>query len=424
MTTLRVQPAKRIVGAIRPPSDKSLTHRAMIFGALATSPSRVKFPLLGADCVATLRCLMQMGLDVEADGEQLILKPARLRSPEEELDCGNSGTTMRLLSGVIASQPGLAATLVGDHSLSKRPMGRIAEPLRLMGAEIEGDRPPLTVSGRSLKGIDYISPVASAQIKSSVLLAGLSADGVTSVTEPSLSRDHTERMLTALGVPLSREGLKTSVERAQFEGFEFEVPADISSAAFWMVAAASLANSELVVCDLGVNPSRTGILNAFLQSDIMVDRENERDSLGEPVADLVLRDCKAISPFFLDGDLIPRLIDEIPVLAVMATQCQGTSEIRGAAELRVKESDRIAKTAEFLNAMGAHVETLDDGMIIRGPTPLVGGTIDAEGDHRIAMAAAIAGLAATSGETIIHGADSIATSYPDFEKHMELLVVR
>lgn len=395
-----------------------------MLGAIAKTPSVIGTPLLGEDCVATLRSLMQMGLEVEAEGDSLRLTPSLLTSPNGVIDCGNSGTTMRLLTGILASIPGLEATLIGDASLSRRPMKRVTFPLRQMGAEISGDFPPLTLSGRQLKGIRYESPVASAQVKSSVLLAGLRAEGKTTVIETSLSRDHTERMLTALGVALEREGLSVSVTPQEFDGFTFCVPSDISSAAFWMVAAAALPGSDLVLYDVGVNPSRTGIFNALLQTDVMPMKVNEREELGEPVANIVIEGSQADQPFHLNAELIPRLIDEIPVLAVLATQCHGVSEIRDAAELRVKESDRITKTADFLNAMGAKVTPLEDGLIIEGPTPLHGGTLDAEGDHRIAMSAAIAGLIARSGETVIHGADSIATSYPDFQKHMEEIVVR
>lgn len=422
---LRIVRPASLFGEIRPPSDKSLTHRAFMFGAIASEPSVVRDPLRGEDCLSTLRCLEAMGLRAEWLGENEVrLVPAlEWTPPGGPLDCGNSGTTMRLLSGLIASRP-LDVVMSGDPSLSRRPMKRIAEPLRLMGATIEGDTPPLHVVGRDdLTGIDYVSPVASAQVKSCVLLAGLRATGPSSVTEPALSRDHTERMLAAMGAELDRAGLQVSISPSRkLAGFNFSVPADISSAAFWMVAAAIVPGAQITLCDVNTNPTRTGILDVFAQAGIPVVVDHERTSLGEPLADLEVRAMDVGMPFAIDGDLVPRLIDEIPVLAVLATQLDGISRIRGARELRVKESDRIETVATALRAMGAKVETYDDGMDIEGPTPLHGATIEANHDHRIAMAFAIAGLIA-DGETRIEGSETIATSYPEFETHLSRLAV-
>ncbi len=450
---LVVEPKKCVKGEFRPPSDKSLTHRAYMLGAAAESDSLIKMPLAGEDCQATLSCLAQMGMQYTWAGPTDVrLHPIReWMQPAAPLDCGNSGTTMRLLSGLVASRH-LDVQMIGDSSLSKRPMKRIAEPLRLMGAIVEGDTPPLRIKGASLRGIDYVSPVASAQIKSCTLLAGLLAEGETWVTEPSLSRDHTERMFTALGVPIRRGILLDNLGVEQFEedidfdsqerlsavddelipigwrcgitggvrfdGFEFSVPGDISSAAFFMVAAAILPNSRLEILDLSVNPTRTGIIDVFHQVGVPCMMEEERLEMGEPVANLLVA-CpfERRRPFEISGALVPRLIDEIPILAVLATQCHGESTIRDARELRVKESDRIELVANGLRAMGAEVETFEDGMSIRGPVQLKGARIDANHDHRIAMAFAIAGLAA-EGQTIIEGAEAIFTSFPNFENDL------
>lgn len=407
------------------PSDKSLTHRAYMFGAMANSSSIVRHPLRGEDCESTLHCLMQMGLQSEwiSDYEVRLLPAQEWTQPADFLDCGNSGTTMRLMSGLVASR-NLDVTLIGDASLSRRPMRRIAEPLRIMGANIEGDTPPLHIVGSdNLQAIDYHSPVASAQIKSCVLLAGLGAKGTTRVTEPSKTRDHTERMLRSMGIEVVEEGLSVSVRGGQSgHGIDFTVPADISSAAFFMVAGAIVPEASVRLWDVGVNPTRTGILDVFDQVRVPYFVENEREEAGEPVGDIEVRTVDVGMPFEISGDLVPRLIDEIPILAVLATQLDGTSRIRDARELRVKESDRIELVASALRAMGAEVTTYDDGMDISGPTPLTGTLVEAHGDHRIAMAFAIAGLIA-EGTTTIRGAEAIATSYPDFEKHLWSLCV-
>jgi 3-phosphoshikimate 1-carboxyvinyltransferase len=421
---LTINPVKSLAGTMRPPSDKSLTHRAYMFASFATTESIVRNPLRGEDCENTLRAMIHLGLRHEMLGpEEFRLIPTQeWMQPNTPIDCGNSGTTMRLLAGLVASRP-LNVTFVGDASLSKRPMGRVATPLRLMGAEIEGDRAPLTIRGSKLQGIDYISPVASAQVKSCTLLAGLRAEGTTSVSEPSLSRDHTERMLKAMGYRLDSDGLKVCVEGGQEgHGFEFNVPGDISSAAFFIVAAAILQNSRLEVKELSVNPTRTGILDVLTQCQIPFFVTDVREELGEPVASLVVHTANLLVPFTIEGELVPRLIDEIPVLAVLATQCQGTSIIRNANELRVKESDRIELVANGLREMGANVETFEDGMAITGPTKLTAIKVDAHGDHRIAMAFAIAGLIA-EGTTEVDGADSIATSFPAFESELSRLCI-
>ncbi|HVT13599.1 MAG TPA: 3-phosphoshikimate 1-carboxyvinyltransferase [Fimbriimonadaceae bacterium] len=421
---LRIEPVRNLRGTFRPPSDKSLTHRAYMFGAIASSESAVRKPLEGEDCESTLRCLRQLGLEVERAGSEIRLRPApEWTQPADVLDCGNSGTTMRLLSGLLASRP-LDTTLVGDASLSKRPMKRIAEPLRRMGARVEGDTPPLHIVGGPVEAITYESPVASAQVKSAILLAGLQARGRTVVMEPHLSRDHTERMLSALGVPISQSSNShffAAVEGpAQPIGFEFLVPGDISGAAFFLVATALLPGSEVDFHELGINPSRTGILDVLTMTGAEPRLIREWNELGEPVADISMESCRHLKSFEISGGLVPRLIDEIPVLAVLATQCDGTTLIRDAGELRVKECDRLEAMSSGLRAMGAQIETFDDGMAITGPTPLKATRIDAQLDHRIAMSFAIAGLIA-EGTTEIEGAEAIATSFPQFESELKRL---
>jgi 3-phosphoshikimate 1-carboxyvinyltransferase len=370
----------------------------------------------------------QLGLRHEwlGDTEVRLIPSPEWTQPASPLDCGNSGTTIRILSGLLAARP-LDCTLVGDASLSKRPMGRIAAPLRQMGAEVEGDTPPIRIRGGDLHGIEYASPVPSAQVKSCCLLAGLRADGPTTVTEPSLSRDHTERMLQAMGATVVRDAgaARPSVTiqpTNDLRPFEFTVPADISSAAFFMVAAAILPQARLVLRDLSVNPTRTGIFDVLAQARVPFEIGAEREELGEPVADAIVGWAREPQPFTIEGALVPRLIDEIPVLAVLATQCLGVTTIRDAREMRIKETDRIEVVASGLRRMGASVETFEDGMSISGPTPLTGTTIDAQGDHRIAMAFAIAGLIAR-GTTEIDGAETIATSYPNFESDLMRLTL-
>ncbi len=419
---LTVPQGKTLRGELQVPSDKSLTHRALMFGAVATGESIVRSPLRGEDCMSTLRCLNQLGLRHEwIESETLRLIPtAEWTQPKSDLDCGNSGTTMRLLAGLVASRP-INVRMTGDHSLSRRPMKRIAEPLRLMGATFDGESPPLTIQGAQLTAIEYHSPVASAQIKSCILLAGLRATGKTILHEPSPSRDHTERMLTALGVHLNTEN-GISMEGGQsLSPFTFTVPGDISSAAFAMVGTAIQPGSEVTFRRLGMNPSRTGILDVFTRAGIPWEASNSRLELGEPVADVIVTASGHIKPFVIEGAMVPRLIDEIPVLALLATQAEGRTVIRDAKELRVKESDRIAIVAEALTRMGAKIEATEDGFIIDGPTRLTGTTVNSDGDHRIAMTFTVAGLIA-DGSTEILGAESILTSYPNFESDLRGLL--
>ena len=430
--TLEVERSGPLTGTLRPPSDKSLTHRAYIFALLAkTGSSRVFNPLVAQDTDCTRKIIEHLGAKLQhfppplragegQGGGILVSPPPRLLQPQNDLDCGNSGTTMRLIAGVLASEPGLRAVLVGDESLSKRPMNRIVEPLALMGADVKGDTAPLAILGKSLRGIAYSSPVASAQIKSCILLAGLRAAGRTILTEPTKSRDHTERMLAALGVRLAVDENSVEIEGGQtWNAFEFDVPADISSAAFFLCAAAAIDGSQVTLTQVGTNPTRTGVLDVLKQVGANVSEEIKPDQMGEPVSDITVQ-ANDKRPFEVSGALVPRLIDEVPVLAVLATQCEGTSKIRDAKELRVKESDRIETVAKNLRSMGATVQTYEDGLDVTGPTPLTATTVDAMHDHRIAMAFAIAGLLAT-GTTRVQNADSVLTSYPDFESHLRHL---
>lgn len=416
----------KLAGQIQTPSDKSLTHRAVIFAALARpgSTTTIRQPLTGEDCVRTADILGQVGVieTVRSPGLWTINVKGQWNSPAAPLDCGNSGTTMRLLAGVFASQPDLRVRLDGDTSLRRRPMRRVAEPLRLMGARILSDVVPLEINGQKLHGISYNPPVASAQVKSCLLLAGLRSEGTTTISEPVVTRDHTERMLRALGVPCQTGPLVSIEGGADWPGFDFHVPGDISSAAFWIVATAIAGRGEVNLPGIGINPTRTGILEVAGQAGIPVRLQSESHALGEPVADLIVEPPAALKPFQIRGDLVPRLVDEIPILAVLATQCDGETIIRDAADLRVKESDRLRAMASGLAAMGANIEETDDGLIVRGPTKLTGTVIEASGDHRIAMSFAIAGLIA-DGTTEIVGTETIATSYPNFETDLHDLIV-
>jgi 3-phosphoshikimate 1-carboxyvinyltransferase len=424
MKKLLIDSTKGLKGNIPIPGDKSISHRAVMIGAIARGETIVNNFLPSADCLATIDCFSRMGIEIE-HGTQIIIKGKGIKgliAPKGDLYVGNSGTTIRLLSGIIAGQD-FEVIINGDASIQKRPMGRIANPLRMMGASIEGRivnneiYAPLKIFGGKLGTINYELPVASAQVKSAVLFAGLFANGQTSVIEKIGSRDHTERMLDHFGAAISRNGLKTTVTGGvEFEGAEVEVPGDISSAAFFLIAGAIVPNSELRLLNVGVNASRTGIIDVLHRMGAQLEVENERNMSGEPRAELLIKSSllKAIK---LDGDIIPRIIDEIPIIAVAATQAEGVTEIRGAKELRIKESDRIKTVASELRKFGAKVEELEDGLKIYGPTKLKGATINSYGDHRIAMAMAVAGLIA-EGKTVIEDTECIETSFPGFERSL------
>lgn len=395
-----------------------------MLGAIAQGETTIEGLLLGEDPRSTAKCFSLLGAKVsELNAERVTVTGVgigELQEPVEVLDAGNSGTTMRLMLGILASHPGRFYAVTGDSSLRSRPMSRVIKPLQQMGAQIWGRNgnslAPLAILGQQLKGIHYHSPIASAQVKSCILLAGLMAEGETTVTEPALSRDHSERMLRAFGAKLTVDPETCSVTvtgGSQLQGQNVIVPGDISSAAFWLVAGAIVPGSELVVENVGVNPTRTGILEALEMMGADIELQNQREAAGEPVADILVRYSSELRGCTIAGDLIPRLIDEIPILAVAAAFASGTTIIRDAAELRVKESDRLAVTAAELNRMGAQISELPDGLEITGGTPLTGADVDSYTDHRIAMSLAIAALNAT-GITNIHRAEAAAISYPDF----------
>ena len=410
-------------GQVKVPGDKSISHRALMLGAIAQGETSIQGLLLGEDPRSTANCLRAMGVEIsELNSEKVVVKGiglGQLKEPEDVLDAGNSGTTIRLMLGLLASHPNRYFTVVGDSSLRTRPMSRVINPLQQMGAKIWGRNnntlAPLAVKGQKLRPLHYHSPIASAQVKSCILLAGLMADGQTTVTEPALSRDHSERMLQAFGAELSIDPETCSVTitgPAHLQGKTIIVPGDISSAAFWLVAGAIVPDSNLQIKNVGINPTRTGILDALFLMEADIGLENQRLVAGEPVADISVRHS-SLKACQIAGDLIPRLIDEIPILAVAAVFAQGTTVIRDAAELRVKESDRLTVIATQLNRMGAKVTELPDGLEITGRTPLVGTEVDSCNDHRIAMSLAIAALNA-SGTTTISRAEAAAISYPDF----------
>lgn len=410
-------------GRIRVPGDKSISHRSLMLGALAEGETIIYGLLLGEDPRSTAECFRAMGATIsELNAEEVRVEGiglGNLQEPEDVLNTGNSGTTTRLMLGILASHPGKFFTVTGDRSIRSRPMSRVVKPLQQMGAQIWGRNEnalaPLAIKGQALKPIHYHSPIASAQVKSCILLAGLMTEGQTTVTEPALSRDHSERMLRAFGAELSIDPETHSVTitgQARLKGQTVIVPGDISSAAFWLVAGAIVPGSDLMIENVGVNPTRTGVLEALAQMGADITLENQRQVAGEPVADLRVRHSK-LKACTIAGDLIPRLIDEIPILAVAATFAEGTTVIRDAEELRVKESDRITITATQLNLMGASITELPDGMEIVGGKSLIGAEVDSHTDHRIAMSLAIAALNAT-GTTTIHGAEAAAISYPNF----------
>lgn len=423
---LTMSKANRLSGTCRVPGDKSISHRAVMLAGISQGITRIKGFLNGEDCLSTLSCFQQMGVQVETTQQEMIITGKGLHGLEEPadvLDAGNSGTTMRLLSGILSGQS-FMSVMTGDSSLRNRPMDRIAVPLRQMGATIDGResgrKAPLVIRGGELKAIHYQMPVASAQVKSAVLLAGLYADGVTSVTEIRPSRDHTERMLTAFGASVESNGLIRTIQPSHLTGGDVEVPGDISSAAFIMVAAACIPGSEVTLKAVGLNPTRAGIITVLRQMGAEIETTNLRETGGEPIGDIEIRGSM-LKGIQIGEELIPSLIDEIPVIAVAAACADGETRITGARELRVKETDRISAMAEELSNVGVQVETLEDGMVIQGPQKIKGGRTKSHGDHRIAMAMAVAGLVADE-PVQIDNAGCIAVSFPGFEKTIHSLV--
>jgi len=429
MSQLSMPPATGpLRGTVTVPGDKSITHRALILGALAEGHTRITGYSQGEDCLNTLQAVRGLGVEVQEipEGLEVVGKGLwGLAEPSSVLDCGNSGTGLRLLAGVLAGQE-FFSVLTGDASLRSRPMGRVVKPLRQMGAIIAGRRggelAPLAIQGGGLKPTIYESPVASAQIKSCVLLAGLFAEGATTVKEPMRSRDHTERMLTYLGVPLRVEGCTVEIEGRQlFEGKPIAVPGDISAAAFFLVAALIVPGSEILITGIGLNPERTGILDVLLGMGADIAILNSRETSGEPVGDLRVRSTR-LTGTIIGPELIPKTIDELPILCVAAALADGETRIAGAQELRVKETDRIHAMAVELARIGVVVEEQPDGLVIQGGSTLRGAVCQSYGDHRVVMSLAIAGLVAAEGTVVIEDVACVETSFPGFHgKLLDLL---
>lgn len=413
-------------GELTVPGDKSISHRTIMLGALADGTTEVHGFLQGADCLSSIACFRSMGIEIENRQDVVRIHGKGLhglQTPAAILDVGNSGTTTRLMSGILAAQP-FACTVTGDASIQKRPMGRIITPLTQMGADITSIQgngcAPLRIQGRPLTGIHYVSPVASAQVKSAVLLAGLYAEGETSVTEPYLSRNHTELMLEAFGGDIHCSGSTATVlPAARLEAQNISVPGDISSAAYFIAAGLITPHSCITIRNVGINPTRDGILEVCKAMGADIQIEVIPQTVGEPIADITVRTSQ-LTGTVIEGGVIPRLIDEIPIIAILACFAEGTTIIKDAQELKVKESNRIDVMVKNLAAMGADIEATDDGMIIRGGTPLHGAVIDSKLDHRIAMSFAIAGINA-EGETEITGGECVTISYPDFYQDLSQL---
>jgi 3-phosphoshikimate 1-carboxyvinyltransferase len=432
--TARFEPSGRLHGSVRPPADKSISHRAALFGAMSDEPVTVRNYLRAADTESTLNAVTALGAGVDDRGGELVIRGVGLRTPADVtggvLDVGNSGTLLRLLPGWLAGQPGGEWTLDGDESIRRRPVDRVAEPLRLMGADIEardGRLPPMRVRGTTLRGIDYKLPVASAQVKSCALIAGLLASGETRVTEPSQSRDHTERMLCRSRVPFSRDGLTLTVSEVdELELDDVIVPGDPSSAAFMAVAAVLVPGSRIVIQDVGLNWTRTGFFRIAQRMGAVIVGDLERPGEGaadhEPVGELDVASAPLVGTEVVPEE-VPLAIDELPLVALLGCFAEGDTVVRGASELRVKETDRIAAVVEGLGGLGADIEAAEDGFVVRGGGGLDGGVIDSRGDHRMAMLGAVAGLASRNGVEVT-GMEAAAVSYPDFERDLGGLLER
>ena len=419
--------AKGLKGQLAVPGDKSISHRAVMLGSIASGNTEIHHFLQGADCLSTISCFRRMGVEIENRGNMVVVHGKGMRglsAPSGMLDCGNSGTTMRLMSGILAAQP-FPSTLTGDASIQKRPMKRIMEPLTQMGAHIlslrENGCAPLRIKPGKLHGIHYHTPVASAQVKSAILLAGLYSDGPTKVTEPALSRNHTELMLRHFGAEIASEDVTAAVMPAkELYGAKVEVPGDISSAAYFIAAALMVPGSEVLIRNVGVNPTRDGMIRVCQSMGADLTLENVRSREAEPMADLLVRHS-SLKGVEIGGEIIPALIDELPMIAAMACAAQGTTVIKDAAELKVKESNRIRIMVENLSAMGADIRETEDGMIIEGGRPLHGASVDSHLDHRIAMTFAVTSLIA-DGVTTIKDADCVRISYPGFYQDLSRLL--
>jgi 3-phosphoshikimate 1-carboxyvinyltransferase len=409
-----INPSSFLHGVVSMPGDKSISHRALMHAALAQGTSRLRNFLRAGVTEAMMRCVRDLGVSLETlAGGTLIVHGGQLRSPAANLDCGNSGATIRMLMGALVGQRNLVVMLDGSAGLRRRPMKRVAEPLRLMGAEL-GDTPPLSIHGQTLHGIEYTMPVASAQVKAAILFAALQADGPTIIHEPGPSRDHSERLLRSLGVSVTNADNTVTLTPPDrpLTAFEVTVPGDISSAAFVFAAAALVPNSEVTVTSVGLNDTRTGILDALMAMGGDVTVSNVREVNGEPVADITVKSSE-LRGITVAGDLVVRMIDEFPIFAVLASQAQGETIVREAEELRVKESDRIGSLASELRKLGVQIEERPDGFVIVGPTRLRGAVVDSHGDHRLAMSLAVAGLRADC-ETTVTRAEAYRESFPNF----------
>lgn len=419
MKSITMQPANALKGELTVPGDKSISHRSIMLGAIANGVTTVRGFLRGEDNMSTMHAFRSMGVKIDDDGETIAIHGRGLHGllePGDVLDCGNSGTTIRLITGLLSGQS-FFSVVTGDQYLRKRPMKRVVEPLTRMGAKIlgrnQGSLAPLAISGGKLHGIEYNSPVSSAQIKSSIMLAGLYADGETTVSEPSLSRDHSERMFRLFGAALDCfDNVVTVRGGLELNAQEVTVPGDISSAAFFIVAALITPGSEIIIRNVGINPTRTGVIDILKEMGGKIDLLDQRELSGEPIADIMVRssDLKGIT---ISGSVVPRAIDEFPVICVAAACAEGITSIRDAKELRVKETDRITAMANNLRTLGVAVTEADDGMDITGSERLSGGQADSFGDHRIAMSLSVASLVA-SGDITIQDIDCVATSFPTF----------
>ena len=420
--------ATGLSGKLKVPGDKSISHRSIMFGALAKGTTRVHDILRGEDVLSTMAVFRELGVTIEDKGDEVVVHGVGfdgLRAPQERLDMGNSGTSIRLISGVLAGQP-FSAEMFGDDSLSKRPMDRVTKPLRQMGVDISGqterDLPPLKITGSNhLTPINYTLPVASAQVKSALIFAALQADGESVITEKEKTRNHIEDMIQQFGGEISVNGKEIRIKGGQsFTATDVTVPGDISSAAFFLVAGLIVPNSEITLKNVGINETRTGIIEVIqaMGGDLTL---SDVDEVAKS-ATLTVRTSQ-LTPTEISGDIIPRLIDELPVIALLATQANGTTVIRDVEELKVKETDRIQVVADMLNDMGADITPTDDGMIIKGKTNLNGATINTQGDHRIGMTAAVAALLVTDGDVILERSEAIQTSYPAFFEDLSHLIL-
>lgn len=424
MSTKKVDKVNELNGEITIPADKSISHRAVMFASLAKGVSKIENFSKGADCLSTLDVFKSLGVKTEFKDEKtlLITSSAKLAEPSADLYCGNSGTTMRLMSGILAGQS-FDSVLTGDESLSKRPMRRVIEPLDLMGAEIISNdyKAPLKIFGKNLSGIDYVSSLSSAQVKSCILLAGMHADGKTSFKEPHISRNHTELMLEYLGAKILCEGNKTTIEKSELSAKTITVSGDISSAAFFIVAALIVPNSDIILKNVGLNPTRIGILEVVKKMGAQIEILDKKVISNEEVGDLRIK-YSSLTSTTIEGDIIPRLIDELPVIAVLATQAEGTTVIKDAYDLRNKESDRIRAVVTELKKIGADIEETEDGFIIQGKRVLKGAAqVETYHDHRLAMSLYVAGLICENPITI-NGFEWVNISFPEFEGLMNKII--